>query len=199
MKMITASQHRTYEFIKGYIAEHNIAPTEAEIATGIGIKSRGVVHRYIHALADAGLLEVIPKRKRNIRLIEQASANQTEIPLAGTIAAGKPIEAINNDEVLDVSGLFIGDKRYALRVQGDSMVEEGIFDGDIVICQHANTAKNGDIIVALVDGDQATLKRFTNNNDGTVTLFPANSQMKPMVYAADRVQIQGLYVGLIRV
>ncbi len=195
---LTKSTQRTFQFIKTYIQEHQIAPTEAEIAEGIGIKSRGVVHRYVHALAEAGLLGVIPGRKRNIRLA-QSIQQPHGIPLEGLIAAGKPIETYADRDIIDIASLFVGNQRYALKVRGDSMIEEGIFDGDIVICEHTQQARNGDIVVALIDDDQATLKRFQLNTDDTVTLFPANSTMPPMIYPTNRVKIQGRYVGLIRV
>jgi repressor LexA len=175
--MLTEKQHQTFKFIKNYIAEFGIAPTTAEIAIGIGIKSRGVVYRYLQALQDLGLIALIPGRKRNIKI-----KSDSILPLVGKIAAGLPIEAIENAEELDILAMFIGDGRYALEVKGDSMIEEGIFDGDIVVCQQADSAANNQIVVALVDNDSATLKRFQNNYDGSVTLFPANIEHKPQTY-----------------
>ena len=194
--MLTLSQRKTYEFICSYIDSHDYAPTIAEIAEGIGIKSRGVVHRYIKVLEAASLIKIEAKRHRNISLVNSSNDG---IPLIGAIAAGQPIAAVQDNETVDVANIFLGAKRYALKVKGDSMIEEGIFDGDIVICQQSDTANNGQIVVALIDDDEATLKRFKRNKDATVVLHPANSTMQPMVYPASRVKIQGIYIGLLRV
>jgi repressor LexA len=191
--MLTEKQHQTFRFIEQYIDEFGYSPTTAEIAMGISIKSRGVVYRYLQVLQSAGLIHLIPGKRRNI-VIQQ----KTVLPLVGKIAAGLPIEAINNAEELDILSMFIGDGRYALEVQGDSMIEEGIFDGDIVVCQESATARDQQIVVALVDNENATLKRFKNNQDGTVTLFPANSSHSPQTYESHRVTIQGIFVGLLR-
>ncbi len=197
--MLTLKQQEVLEFIKKFLKKHNYAPTVMELADGIGVKSKGVVHRYLQALNDQEYIELIPNRHRNIRLVEPPEGTSSMIPLLGKIAAGQPIEAIPNQEELDVSAVFLGADRYALRVQGDSMIDDGIFDGDYVICRHSHTANNGDIVVALVDQEQATLKRFHHNHDQTVTLTPANARFSPMVYESRRVIIQGIFVGLIRV
>ncbi|MBT4803703.1 MAG: repressor LexA [Legionellales bacterium] len=191
--MLTEKQHQTFKFIQNYINEYGYSPTTAEIAMGIAIKSRGVVYRYLQVLQSLGLIELVSGKRRNIIIKNKAS-----LPLVGKIAAGMPIEAIENAEELDVLSMFIGDGRYALEVKGDSMIDEGIFDGDIVVCQETATANNNQIVVALVDNENATLKRFKNNQDGTITLFPSNPEHKPQTYAADRVKIQGVYVGLLR-
>ena len=140
--MLTLSQRKTHEFIQKFISKHDYAPTAAEIAEGIKIKSRGVVHRYLKALAAAGHIALTPNRHRNIRLLD-AFDSSAALPLVGVIAAGRPIEAIEQNETVDLAALFAGGDRYALKVKGDSMIDEGIFDGDIVICQKANTAANG--------------------------------------------------------
>lgn len=199
--MLTLSQRKTEAFIRKFFKEHGYAPTASEIAEGIGIKSRGVVHRYLKALAQAGRIALTPKRHRNIRLLEPVTEileGLNPLPLLGSIAAGRPIEAIPQHENVDVANIFIGPNRYALKVKGDSMVDEGILDGDVVICERRDSADNGQIAVALVDHEEATLKRIQHNPDSTITLHPANSKLKPMVYPADRVTIQGIYIGLIR-
>ena len=192
--MLTSKQNETYQFIKQYINQFGIAPTTAEIAMGIAIKSRGVVHRYLKNLQALDLIELIPGKKRNIQLKEKKHT----IPLLGKIAAGLPIEAIESTEEIDVLKFFLGEGRYALEVKGDSMINEGIFDGDIVVCEQANTAKNGDIVVALIDNDQATLKTIQNNNNGYISLIPANDDHLPQVYQSNRITIQGIFVGLLR-
>ena len=195
--MLTLSQRKTYAFIQRFFSEHNYAPTAAEIAQGIGITSRGVVHRYLKGLVQADLIRLLPKRHRNIELL--TAPVERSLPLVGAIAAGQPIEAIEQQETIDLASIFLGEHRYALKVKGDSMVDEGIFDGDVVVCERTQTAENGQIVVALIDHEEATLKRFFHNKDESVTLVPANSSHHPMIYSGDRVEVQGIYVGLLRV
>lgn len=195
--MLTDSQRRVYDFICRFIEQHGYAPKFPEIAKGIGIKSTGVVHRYIQALIDAKLIDYTPHRHRGIRLLQDTYLAKG-IPLLGKIAAGKPIEAIVDDRKLDLETLFNGKNLYALTVKGDSMIDEGIFDGDTVICEKADAANDGDIVVALIDQQEATLKRLKRNSNGTITLIPANAALLPLTYAADRVVIQGIYKGLVR-
>ena len=199
--MLTLAQQKTEAFIRQFIKKNGYSPTASEIAGGIGIKSRGVVHRYLKALAEAGRITLMPKRHRNIRLLDSANSvldSLGVLPLLGTIAAGRPIVAVLQKDHLDLARVFSGMNRYALQVEGDSMIDEGIFDGDLVICEKADMAENGQIVVALVDQEEATLKRLQRNNDGTVTLCPANSTLQPMVYDAERITIQGIYLGLVR-
>lgn len=195
--MLTLKQKQTFDFIGNFINKFNHSPTAAEIAKGIGIKSRGVVHRYLKALESQGFLELAPKRHRNIRLKEKR-VHTMNLPLVGTIAAGQPIEAIEQDEAIDVASIFLGADRYALRVKGDSMIDEGIHDGDIVVCQKSDEAKDGQIVVALIDQQEATLKRLQRNADLTISLIPSNKELNPMVFSANRVQIQGIFLGLLR-
>jgi repressor LexA len=194
--MLSPKQYATYSFIKDFITRNQYAPTMAEIAIGIGIKSRGVVHRYVQALAEAELVRIIPGKRRNIELTDNTQG--TELPLMGKIAAGRPIEAIHSNETIDIAYTLLGNDRYALKVQGDSMIEDGIHDGDLIICEYSEIARNGDTVVALVDSETATLKRFYKNNDETITLQPANATLDPMVYASERIKIQGVMIGLLR-
>jgi repressor LexA len=199
--MLTLAHKKTEKFIRQFVEAHGYSPTASEIAAGIGIKSRGVVHRYLKALASAGRIALTPKRHRNIRLLDPVTSlldSLSALPLVGTIAAGRPIEAVPQQEHLDIAKVFAGMNRYALQVKGDSMIDEGIFDGDIVICEKADTADNGQIVVALIDHEAATLKRLQRNKDATITLLPANSALEPMVYDAERITVQGIYVGLVR-
>ncbi len=195
--MLTLAQHNVYRFIKDYMEKNGYAPTTAEIAEGIGIKSRGVVHRYLKALVDAGHIHLEPNRKRNIRMVE-AKNLEYSLPLLGKIAAGLPIEAVQDNESVDIASMFLSPGRYALRVKGESMIDEGIHDGDVIICQHADNARDGQIVVALVDNEGATLKKLRRNRDATITLVPANSAHEPQTYACDRVRVQGIFVGLLR-
>ncbi|MDA9832525.1 transcriptional repressor LexA [Gammaproteobacteria bacterium] len=194
--MLTAREKATYDFIQSYSSQHEMAPTASEIADFLKITSRGVVHRYIKSLESKGLIRLHKGKWRNIEVVNRIESGA--IPLLGSIAAGEPIEAINEPEVIEISSIFSGPGRYALKVKGDSMIEEGIFDGDIVICQSATTARSGQIVVALVDMESATLKRLEWNDDHTIALIPANSAYKTQIYPAQRVKVQGIFIGLLR-
>ena len=195
--MLTPRQQQTLEFIRTYIAQHTHAPSLAEIAAGIGSTSVALAHRYTRALADAGHIKLLPGRKRAIELPEKKRRAHV-LPLIGKIAAGQPIEALPDPDEIDLTTFFMGVNRFVLRVQGNSMVEDGILDGDMVIVEKRATANNGEIVVALIDGNDATLKRFQLNADGSVTLRPANATMPPLRYSGKRVQIQGVVVGQMR-
>lgn len=194
--MLSDRQNDTYRFICDYIAEQGRAPLLSEIAVGLGINSKGVAHRYVQALADAGLLRLLPGRHRGIELIEDD--NTPVLPLLGRIAAGQPIEAIPGQDEINLAEFFMGPDRFVLKVRGDSMIEAGILEGDMVIVEQRDRASNGDIVVALIDNSEATLKRFRNNRDGSITLIPENSALPPMIYPAERVKIQGIVVGQMR-
>ncbi len=198
--MLTRSQRRTLAFIQHYVAANEEAPTLAEIAAGIGISSRGVVHRYLQALEEAGEIEILGGRHRGIRLPEQTMVDESPgLPLLGKIAAGQPIEALANQENLDIGSYLTGNAAcYALRVEGESMIDMGIHDGDIVIIRSSQTARDGDVVVALIDGHEATLKRFRREAEGTVTLIAENATIAPMIYDARRVEIQGILTGQLR-
>lgn len=200
--MITESQHRTYQFIKTFIEDNAYAPTIAEITKGLGVQSRSYIHRNIQAIADAGLIRVIPNRQRNIELTSSSfEQNETEvIPLVGRIAAGEPIEALANQQAINFSALLAGDDRYLLEVKGESMLGDNICDGDLVLCQKAQTARNGQIAVVLIDQEEATLKRiYHDSNKKHVWLKSSNPTYPEMMFTADRVQIQGIYLGLVRI
>jgi repressor LexA len=203
--MLSQREQDTYDFIRNYIAKHGRGPLLTEIAEGLGIRSRGVVHRYVQALAQAGVIELIQGRHRGIQLPAEAlepeydpEAHAPVLPILGKIAAGLPIEAIPDQQEINLADFFLGPNRYVLRVQGESMIDAGIMPDDMVVIESCNQARNGEIVVALVDRQEATLKRLKNNHDGTVTLIPENSTMKPMTFAADRVQIQGVVVSQMR-
>ena len=198
--MLTDRQSQVYDFIRAYTRRHGTAPKLREIAAHLGIASRGSVHRYLRAIADAGLISIEPERARGIRLREAASGRPpgASLPLLGRIAAGQPIEAIPGHDSIDLSEFFMGPDRFVLRVQGDSMIEAGILPDDMVIVQSRDTAQDGEIVVALIDGLEATLKRLRRNRDGSVTLQPANAALTPLRYSAARVRIQGVVVGQFR-
>ena len=204
LNQLTDRQRQTYEFIKSYIQEVGYGPKLVEIATALGIRSRGTVHRYLTALVNEGLVEVLANKSRGIQLSRHSENSRLPgalppiLPMAGTIAAGKPIEAIPDIDHIDLSEFFVSDNRFVLRVQGDSMVEAGILDGDMVVVEQCQIARDGLIVVALIDHQEATLKRIKNNQDGSISLIPENTKMKPIRYPAGRVSIQGRVVGQFR-
>ena len=201
--MLTDRQRQTLNFIRSFIDENDYPPKLKEIGDHLGITSRGTVHRYIRALEDENLIRVTTGQSRGIELIDNNADTATDIdedslPLAGTIAAGLPIEAIENQESINLNDFFVRPGRFVLRVQGDSMIEDGIFDGDMVIMESCQTARDNEIVVALIDKEEATLKRIKNNQDGSISLIPANTSMQAFRYSADRVTIQGRIVGQFR-
>ncbi len=195
------SERRTLTFIQEFVASHGFSPKLHEICAGIGIRSKGTVSRYLQALIDEGHLVKEVGKSRGLRLLsvpEVPAFRPSHLPLMGMIAAGKPIEAIPHQDTLDFTDL-IGEQMYALKVRGFSMQDEGILDGDYVICKAQQTAQDGDIVVALIDGEEVTLKRFYWENKTQIQLVPANKSMKPLILDAERVQIQGIFKALLRV
>lgn len=178
-------------------------PTLDELCIAMGLKSRGSMHFQIKALIDAGLIQSPERKQRGIRLTERAlglisSTQETQLPFAGVIAAGRPIEAIETITYMHIPDQIKTDNPcYVLKVKGDSMQEEGILDGDWVIIEKRNHARNGEIVVALVDNTEATLK-FIQQKPNEIVLIPANSSMQAMHYLPHQVQIQGVLVGQMR-
>jgi repressor LexA len=162
------------------------------------IRSKGTVHRYVESLVDKGHLRRSGRGWRGIRLTGEQDRRLTILPLQGRIAAGRPIEAIPDQQEVNFTELLLGPDRYVLEVSGDSMIEAGILDGDMVVIRHTDSADDGDIVVALIDGEEATLKRLRRHGD-RIELIPANSALASMIYPADRVTIQGIVVGQLRV
>lgn len=203
-KVLTERQQDTLTFIQHYIRDHGRSPLVAEIADGLGISSQGTTHRYIQALVNAGLLERNVGRTRGLQLINQHDDQPEQpilsviLPVMGKIAAGRLIEAIPDESEIDLGDMFSGSNRFVLKVNGDSMIDKAILSGDWVVIQSQQTARHGEIVVALVDGYDATLKTLLTNDDGTVTLMPANENYEPVTLAAERVSIQGIVVGQLR-
>ncbi len=198
-QQLTDKQRLTLDFIERYIARHTVSPKLQEIAEGIGIRSRSVAHRYVQALIDNSFITMDSGRHRGIKLLKPNPQRiDSVLPLLGKIAAGKPIEAIPGEDQIDLQDFF-GHNNFAVRVQGDSMIEAGILDGDTVIIEFRETANDGDIVVALIDEAETTLKRFKRSHRGRyIKLIPANKDMEEMVYEASRIRIQGALIGQLR-
>ena len=197
--MTTPQQRKIYEFIGQYTEEQGYSPTFEEIAKGIGLSPRSVslISRSVQALIKSGWLTAQKKGSR--RSVWPSKPPKFSFPLLGRIAAGSPIEAIaDNHQLVDLSVLFKGDNHFMLEIKGDSMVEEKIFDGDFVICKRSDRAEEGDIVAALIDQQDATLKRLSYQLKGMVTLIPANANLKPKAYPLHRIQIQGVFVATMR-
>lgn len=194
---LTRRQQEIFDYLRTNASQFVYPPTYDELCQALGLSSRGSLYKHIQALIDAGLVEPMGGRQ-GIRLVEWEQGEK-ELPYLGAIAAGRPIEAVSQPEFLPVPDFLISQRPcYVLRVKGESMIEAGIMDGDLVVIEERNTARNGEIVVALINNEEATLKRLQNNNDGNVTLLPENSAMEPMTYPAERVQIQGVLVSLLR-
>ena len=197
---VTARQRHVYEFISRYVEVHKQPPTIAEIGKNFSMSSSASVHSILSALEREGLIKRIPNVSRGIEVIKQEENDRdNEIPLLGTVAAGQPIEAILTHDTVSAPRELTGRGRtFALRVRGDSMIEENIQDGDIIIVASQKTAQNGQVVVALIDGNYATVKKFYKESD-FIRLEPANPQFKPIfIKTPDRIQIQGVVRGLIR-
>ncbi len=195
---LTRRQQQIYDYLQEHIGEFAHPPTLDELCQALGLSSKGSLHKQIQALVDAGLVAPMNNRRRGIRLVEQDEADSGDLPFLGYIAAGRPIEAVEQRETIQVpDALRTGGRCYVLEVRGDSMVDEGILDGDYIVVEERAHARNGEIVVALVDDSEATLKRIEQRPDGVV-LHPANAAMEPMRYSADQVRIQGILVGQMR-
>lgn len=190
--MLTELERRILNFIGEYLRENEgRAPTLAEIGEGCGVNSVGTVHRYVSSIENKGFLNKAGKGWRT-RLAP------SELPFRGKIAAGRPIEAIEDSESIDVGALVLQPDCFVLRVEGDSMSDSGILDGDLVIVKPAQTARNGQIVVALVNNG-ATLKEFRRIDGGRrIELIPHNKAHKSQIYPADAVEIQGILQTVIR-
>ncbi len=197
---VTARQRQVYEFIRRYMETQKQPPTIAEIGKQFQMSSSASVHSILSALEREGLINRIPNVSRGIEIIKQESSNDDyEIPLLGLVAAGQPIEAILTHETVQAPKHMMGRGRmFALRVRGDSMIEENIQDNDIIIVSSQETAENGQMVVALIDGNYATVKKFYREPD-FIRLEPANPQFKPIfIKTPGRLQLQGVVRGLIR-
>lgn len=200
---LTKKQKEVLDFIKNFTSENEISPTQREIKEHFNLKSYGSVQRYLKYLKEAGLLEQDWNSKRGLKIVDQnnhGTSDSYEIPLLGNVAAGNPIEAIEqNSETLNIPKYMISsaDRHFALNVQGDSMIEDGILDGDIAICRQQTTATTGETIVAVVD-NEATLKKFYQQQNH-IELHPANERLSPIiVHPGQHIQVVGKLVALFR-
>lgn len=195
MILLTKRQKEILDFLKAYIKRHDYAPSYREIASHFHLSSIATIAEHLESLKNKGYLESSENIARSIQLTPVWDERSFTIPLFGTIAAGKPIEAIRTQETIDIPKDMMGPKTFALKVRGDSMIEDGILDGDYVIIQQTPIARNGEIIVALIDNDNVTLKRFYQEKD-RIKLQPSNRNYQPIY--RQKVVVQGRVKGVIR-
>jgi len=208
---LTRRQKQVYDFLAQFVEEHGYSPSFEEIGDGLGLSSLATVHKHVSNLEQKGLLKRDYNRSRSIDLLKprgrmkQALAgsapapmsSELTLPLMGRIAAGRPVEAMENPETISLADFTRSKDVYVLQVTGESMQDEHIVDGDYVLVEKTNTARDGEIVVALVNGSDATLKRMFREGD-KIRLQPSNSAMTPIVVAAATMQIQGRVIGVLR-
>jgi repressor LexA len=198
---LTRRQKEILDFIEGFLDDRGYSPSFEEIAGFFQYRSLATVHEHLSNLQAKGYIRKNYNESRSIELARtEMRLAAVDLPLLGTVAAGQPIEAIEQKEAISVPEDMVSGPvaHYVLRVRGDSMIEEQIRDGDYVIVRARDTANNGEMVIALVDGECATVKKFYAEPDGRVRLQPANPDLDPMYYAAERVIVQGIVVGVIR-
>jgi repressor LexA len=193
---ITKRQKLILEFIGEFLSEKGYSPTLEEIAAHFGISSLNGVYKHLRALEQRGHIRRLSNQARSIQLVQ--AAPRSTLPLLGRVAAGRPIEAVNSPEEVSVPESFLTRRNnYVLQVEGNSMIDEQIRDGDFVIMEERDFAENGEIVIALVDDETATLKKYYREG-GQIRLQPANPAMEPIFASEERVRIQGVLVGLMR-
>jgi repressor LexA len=196
---LTKRQKQILDYVESFLEGYGYSPSFEEIASHFGYNSLATVHEHLSNLEKKGYLRKNYNKSRSLELVQSEGALAVELPLLGSVAAGLPIEAIEEQETLAVPhDMLRGGNNYVLRVRGDSMVEEQIRDGDYIVVNSRQTAIDGEMVVALVGGDSATVKKLYREKDGRVRLQPANASMEPMYFRADEVQIQGIVIAVIR-
>ena len=199
MQPLTKRQREILDFLNEFIEKHGYAPSLEEVGRRFGLSSLATVHKHLTNLQDKGFIKRAWNRSRSVELVPtRVGARAVDLPLLGNVAAGAPIEAVVSSETVAVPEDLVGKRdTYALRVRGDSMIDEQIRDGDVVIVEDRKSADNGEMVIALLQGAEVTLKKFYRDN-GRVRLQPANDAVQPLVVDANQVQIQGVIVGVMR-
>ena len=207
---LTRRQKQVYDFISSFVDRNGYSPSFEEIAEGLGLSSLATVHKHITNLEEKELLKRDYNRSRSIDLLKPrgamkqslavaaaAASTGMSLPLMGRIAAGRPLEAMENPESISLADFTRSKEVYVLQVTGESMQDEHIVDGDYVLVEKTNAARDGEIVVALVNGSDATLKRIYSEGE-TVRLQPSNATMQPIMVPAASVQVQGRVIGVLR-
>ena len=204
INMLTKQQNKLFNFLKVKIQKTNISPSFEEMKVAMGLKSKSGIQRLIDGLVERGFIEKKDNKKRAINIVKNIVSKKNNdlvsLPLLGNIAAGNPIEAIESaDEKIQVpiNLVSVDKKNYVLKVDGDSMINKGIIDGDKAIIEYCDDAENGDIVVALVNDNDVTLKKLKKDKD-KIYLIPANDNYKIQSFSSDEIRIQGKLKGIIR-
>ena len=203
---LTKRQKQVLDFLVGFLNRQGYSPSYEEMARSLGLASLATVHKHLSTLEQKGFIRRGHNRSRSIEIVnlprpvreEVIGRHVHELPLAGRIAAGKPLEAVEQRESISLGDFVRGRNTYVLQVKGNSMRDDHILDGDFIVVEQTQVANPGEIVVALVRGEEATLKRFYREGGGRIRLQPANSEMEPILVPADEVRVQGRVVGVLR-
>jgi repressor LexA len=197
---LTRRQREILDFLERHIEKKGYAPTIEEIGERFGLSSLATVHKHLTNLQQKGVIKRESNRSRALELVpSEVTVRAVELPLLGRVAAGTPIEAISSTETIFVPEDMIGKKEtYVLQVKGESMIDEQIRDGDYVIVENRKSARDGEMVIALLEGERATLKKLYREGHGRVRLQPANAKMKPIYVDQDDLSIQGVVIGVLR-
>jgi repressor LexA len=203
---LTKRQKEVLDFLVTFVNKHGYSPSFEEIAQALRLTSLATVHKHVTTLERKGFIRRGYNQSRSIEVTqlpkpirEQVMDRHTvELPMAGRIAAGRPLEAVEGSETFSLGEFARAGSNFVLQVKGNSMIEDHIMDGDFIVVEPSQVANPGEIVVALVGGEEATLKRFYRDPGGKVRLQPANSDMQPMIFPAAEVKIQGRVVGVLR-
>jgi repressor LexA len=197
---LTRRQKEMLDFLNRYIERKGYAPTIEETAEHFGLSSLATVHKHLTNLQEKGLIKREWNRSRALELVPtRVTVKAVELPLLGRVAAGSPIEAIEASETIFVPEDMVGRREtYVLQVKGDSMIEEQIRDGDYVIVENRRSARDGEMVIALLDGESVTLKKLFREGGGKIRLQPANARLKPLVVDQGRLRVQGVVIGVLR-
>ncbi len=199
MATLTKRQKQLVDYLRNYITEHGYAPTLSEVGEYFGLSSLATVHKHLHNLEQKGFIKRVHNHSRALEIAAEGKGPAArELRLVGTVAAGTPIEAIEGSDSISVPEEFVRrDNTFCLRVKGESMIDEGIRDGDYIIVEGREAANPGETVVALI-GDEATVKKYYPEQGGQVRLQPANAAMEPIFVSEDDLRIRGVVVGLMR-
>jgi len=203
---LTKRQKEVLDYLVAFETKHGYAPSFEEIGKGLKLTSLATVHKHITTLEKKGFIRRGYNQSRSIEIIQLPKSvkeqvtdrKMQELPLVGRIAAGRPLEAVEERETISLGDFARGGNSFVLQVKGTSMIEDHIMDGDYVVCEQTQVANAGDIVVALIGGEEATLKRFYREGPGKIRLQPANSEMAPIMVAANDLKIQGRVIGVLR-
>jgi repressor LexA len=197
---LTRRQKEILDFVGRHIERKGYAPTIEEIGEHFGLRSLATVHKHLTNLQDKGLIKRAWNRSRALELVPtRVEVKAVELPLLGRVAAGTPIEAVSSTETIFVPEDMVGrSDTYVLQVKGDSMIDEQIRDGDYVIVEDRRSAREGEMVIALLEGESVTLKKYFREPGGRIRLQPANSRLKPLYVDEDDLRIQGVVIGVLR-